>query len=219
MQRELVDDTQHLIFTTPILNTRVMDELASILRHLATETAPRPVILRSAHPSVFLAGADLGEIITLDASTCIEYARRGRGVVDLLENHPAPTVAAVSGSCSGGGFDLVMACDAVVAGEQSSFEHPGVRRGLVTGWSGSVSGPTITGPAVARATFIAGTRIDSKTATALGLVCRIGLVPGPDAIEVAQSLARLQPSRLRLWRLLRGRGFVDSFRASVVHKL
>lgn len=208
-----------MIFDAQILAIDVLDDLASTLRALAAETNPHPLVLRSNHPTVFLAGADLREIAALDSVTCVGYAERGRCVVDLLERHPAPTVAAVAGSCSGGGFDVAMACDVIVAGPLSTFDHPGVRRGLVTGWSGSVSLPSIVGPSAARAALIEGRRIDSESALSLGLISRIASEPLAVATRTALELARLQPPRMSLWRLLRSRGFVDRFRACVVHKL
>ena len=216
---ERTEGADHVVLTTPILSIGVLASLASTLRQLARQAAPGPLVLSSDHPTVFLAGADLREIATLDPTSCIRYAESGRAIVDLLENHPAPTVAASAGSCSGGGFDVVMACDAVVAGPAASFEHPGVRRGLVTGWSGTVAAPAAIGPSLSRALFIEGRRLDSQTALELGLVSRISADPVRGAVEKAHELARLHPSRVRLWRQLKRRRFVDRFRASVIHKL
>ncbi len=219
MRIERTDATEQVVFTSPILAIRILDSVASALRSLAAVGDPRPLVLRSDHPTVFLAGADLREIAALDSSSCVEYAERGRTVVDLLEHHPAPTVAAIDGSCSGGGFDIAMACDAVVASPRATFDHPGARRGLVTGWSGTVSAPAIFGEVTARAVLVEGRRLHSETAFSLGLVGRVSPDPLRDAIEMALELARLKPSRWRLWRQLRGGRFVDRFRASVIHKL
>jgi enoyl-CoA hydratase/carnithine racemase len=216
---ERANAVHQIVFTSPILTIRVLDALASALRSLASDDDPRPLVLRSDHPTVFLAGADLREIAALDSASCVGYAERGRAVVDLLEGHPAPTVAAADGSCSGGGFDLVMACDAVVASPRATFDHPGARRGLVTGWSGTVSAPAVFGDGTARALLVAGRRLDSEAALAHGLVGRVSADPVRDAIEMALELAHLHPSRRRLWRLLKGGRFVDRFRASVIHKL
>jgi enoyl-CoA hydratase/carnithine racemase len=216
---ERTDATEQVVFTSPILAIRILDSFASALRSLAAAGDPRPLVLRSDHPTVFLAGADLREIAALDSASCVEYAERGRTVVDLLEHHPAPTVAAIDGSCSGGGFDIALACDAVVASPRATFDHPGARRGLVTGWSGTVSAPAVFGDVTARAVLVEGRRLDSETALSLGLVGRMSADPLRDAIEMALELARLHPSRRRLWRLLRGGRFVDRFRASVIHKL
>jgi len=209
----------HVVFTVPILSEQVLSSLTSTIRSIAARADPRPLVLRSDHPTVFLAGADLREIAVLDSESCIDYANLGRSVVTALESHPAPTVAACAGSCSGGGFDIALACDAIVAGPLASFDHPGVRRGLVTGWTGTVMAPDAIGPTAARAVLLEGRRLESEAALPLGLVSRICTDPVRGAVEKAHELARLDPSRLRYWRLLRGRRFVDRFRAFVVHKL
>lgn len=216
---ETAEGVDHVVFTVPILSEQVLSSLASTLRSIAARADPRPLVLRSNHPTVFLAGADLREIAVLDSASCVDYADLGRSVVTALESHPAPTVAATAGSCSGGGFDIALACDAIVAGPRASFDHPGVRRGLVTGWTGTVSAPEAIGPTAARVILLESRRLDSEAALSLGLVGRICADPVRGAVVKALELARLDPSRLRSWRFLRGSRFVDRFRAFVVHKL
>lgn len=124
----------------------------------------------------------------------------------------------MSPRCSGGGFDLALSCDAIVAGPRASFDHLGVRRGLVTGWSGTIAVRAALGASPARATLIEGRVIDARTAAACGLVSLSADDPATAATRCALELARLEPSRIGLWRGLRGPGFVDRFRASMVHK-
>ena len=210
--------TIHLVLGSPILDRKLLGALGSALQELASDPQPRPLVLRSAHATVFLAGAHLGEIAALDAAASEGYAAHGRRVVELLEAHPAPTVAAVHGSCSGGGFDLVLSCDAVFVGPRASFHHPGVRRGLVTGWSGTTTVPATLGPARARAAFLEGRPIDAAAAVSCGLARDEVDDPAAAATEAALRLSGLDPFRIELWRRFRGAGFVDRFRASMVHK-
>lgn len=207
-----------LVFGSPILDRKALAEVAACLLRLAGEPQPRPLVLRSKHPSVFLAGAHLGEIAELDATTCVAYAALGRRVVSLLGTYPAVTVAAVHGSCSGGGFDLVLACDAVVVGPHASFDHPGVRRGLITGWSGTTTLRAAARSPLARAAFMEGRPLDASAALAAGVALAVGDDPATEAAELARRLSRLDRERITLWRLLRGPRFVDRFRASVVHR-
>ncbi len=83
-----------LEFVSPILSLEALDGLSSALESLAAENGPDPLALCSAHPSVFLAGAHLAEIATLDASSSGPYAQRGRSTIRDLEKYAAPTVAA-----------------------------------------------------------------------------------------------------------------------------
>ncbi|MCU0234807.1 MAG: enoyl-CoA hydratase/isomerase family protein [Thermoanaerobaculales bacterium] len=210
--------TVHAVLARPILDRAALNALAAALTDLAAAPQPLPLVLRSAHPRVFLAGADLAEIAELDAGSCRAYSELGRRVVRLLGQHPAAAVAAVHGPCSGGGFDIVMACDAVVVSPDASFQHPGVRRGLVTGWSGTAALPAAIGRTAARAALLEARAVDAPTAVAVGLARRLSDDPVPEATALASRLGRLDGARLQLWRQLRGPRFVDSFRASVVHK-
>ena len=211
--------TTVLAFSSPILSVEVLDELSSTLESLTAESGGDPLVLGSAHPSVFLAGADLAEIAVLDAESSAPYARRGRLVIERLEDYPAPTVAAINGSCSGGGFDLALACDALITGPKALFTHPGIRRGLVTGWSGTTRLASALGSAKARAALLETRDLDTDSLSTHGAVQRVAEDPLATAIETARRLAALNPARRRLWRALRGPGFIDKFHASVVHKL
>jgi enoyl-CoA hydratase len=215
---DTVSGTVRLQILSPILSVEVLEELISILDSLAADRGG-PLVMASAHSTVFLAGADLREISALDSNGCVAYAERGRTLVRLIEGFPSATVAAVNGSCSGGGFDIALAFDLIVAGPGASFSHPGVRRGLVTGWTGTVAIPPAIGTVASRAAFLEGKDISSAEAANMGFVRRTDADPVPEATEAAQELARLDPERRRLWRALRGQRFVDRFRASVVHKL
>lgn len=212
------DVVSTLLLHTPILARCVLSEIAATLDEIRLETDPPPLVLASAHPSIFLAGADLGEIRTLDPSSCIDYAGLGRGVADRLAKHPAPVVAAVHGSCSGGGFDLVLACDAVVASPGATFSHPGVRRGLVTGWGGTTLLGGALGASATRRALLEGVELDAFTLSELGVVTSIADDPRAEASDTARRISLLHPCRLGLWRLLRESVFVDRFRAFVVEK-
>lgn len=203
-------------FESPVLTRAVLRRLTEALNELAAAAEPQPVVLRSTHPSIFLAGADLSEIAELDVSSCSAYADLGRLAARTLATHPAPVVAAVAGSCSGGGFDLVMSCDAVVASPDSVFRHPGVHRGLVTGWGGTTRiGRALDTAGFCRA-FLNGEGIDGGTMLKLGLVERLADDPVSEGCRSARRMARLDPSRIAVWRRFKDADFIDRFRAFVV---
>ena len=212
------EETTTVVLKSPILSRRVLGELAEALDELELEASPRPLVLASAHPTIFLAGAHLGEIAGLDQHSCIAYAELGRSIANRLSSHSSAVVAAVHGSCSGGGFDLTMACDAVVASPGATFSHPGVRRGLVTGWGGSTSLDGVLGSPVLRRALLEGSELDAAAMKELGAVHSIASDPRAQARATAHRLSLLHPSRLASWRLLRSSTFVDRFRAFVVEK-
>ena len=206
-------------FSSPILAVEVLDEFGAVLEELAAESSPNPVVLRSNHPSVFLAGAHLAEIAALEVVSSVPYCRHGRRVIEQLEGYPAPTIAAIEGSCSGGGFDLVLACDVLIAGPRARFGHPGIQRGLITGWSGTTRLPAVLGRTTARTALLESRDFDVASLSTLGAVRSVAGDSLVIAIETARRQAALDPSRRQLWRALRGSGFIDRFHASVVHKL
>lgn len=202
----------------PMLAVAVLDELSAVLEGVAESGRRTPLVLVSRHPRIFLAGAHLGEIAGLDRESSGRYADRGRAVLSRLETLPGPTLAAVAGFCSGGGFDLALACDGVVASPRSSFRHPGVVRGLVTGWSGGTRLAWMVGRARARGAVLGAAELGPAVLTAAGVVLEIADDPVRAALQLARRLADLDPVRLDHWRRLRHGRFVDRFRASVIHR-
>ncbi len=208
-----------LVLLTPILGRSLRSELESCLRRLAGEPQPLPVVICGEHPGVFFAGADLREIARLTVHESAVYAQGGRRLAALLGRHPAPIVAAVRGTCAGGGFDLIMACDAVIAHPLATFAHPGVRRGLVTGWTGSTELPAALIDSAARRTFLTAAALDAASMSRLGLVLEVARDTISTARRTAVRLAGIGAQRRQLWRSMRGPRFVDRFRATVIHNL
>ena len=202
---KLIEETRwaRLIFSSPVLAVMVLDELTVQLKGLARRSPQTPVILDSSHPTIFLAGAHLGEIAELDETSCIAYANHGRAVIDQLRNHPSPIVAAVHGSCSGGGFDLVLGCDLIAAGPSASFGHPGVRRGLVTGWGGTLAVPSAMGRAPATHALLQGRDLTVEELAVRGVVTAVNDPAFEAATEMASALGALHRGRIDAWRSLR----------------
>jgi 3-hydroxyacyl-CoA dehydrogenase/enoyl-CoA hydratase/3-hydroxybutyryl-CoA epimerase len=206
-----------ITINNPILSLSHLSQLLALFERLASVESVRPLVVYSHHPRIFLAGAHLKEIASLDTSSCAAYARFGRLVITTLGNHPAPTVAAVNGACAGGGLDFALAFDSVVFSPQASFAHPGVKRGLVTGWGGTSSLPSAISRPAARRVFTEGSVLSGLAAADGGFLA----VPAPQdlfeaAITEARRLGGLNPARMELWRSLKSGRFIDRFRATVV---
>jgi enoyl-CoA hydratase/carnithine racemase len=198
-----------LTFAEPVLAVAVLEQLATRLEELAVRSPAPPIVIDSAHPTIFLAGAHLREIAGLDQRSCVDYATRGRGVIDRLRRHPAPTVAAVHGSCSGGGFDLVLGCDLIVADWSATFGHPGALRGLVTGWGGTVELPAALSRQRASAALLQGSNLTASELAERGLVTVVGDLLIEAAAAQAVALAALHGRRLARWRQLRSGRWSD----------
>jgi enoyl-CoA hydratase/carnithine racemase len=212
------EGVRELVLVSPILSREHLRSLADCLDREAAE-GDTPLIISSAHPRIFLAGAHLAEIAALDALTSLEYARFGRQVLERIENFPGAVVAAVDGPCTGGGFDLALSCDLIVAGPSASFSHPGVRRGLVTGWGGTETLPGLIGEPRAKTALLEGSSLDEASLQRLGIHRAHAREVRETAAEEARRMASIHPSRLRLLRVLKRGRFIDRFRVFVVHNL
>ena len=123
----------------------------------------------------------------------------GRGFAGLVEAPPAkPLIAAVEGWALGGGFEIVLACDLVVAGRSARFGLPEVKRGLVARGGGALRLATRIPRALALEMLMTGEPIDAARAADLGLINRV--VADGEALAVAHELAHAQSASARRWR-------------------
>lgn len=208
-------DTAVVSFEHPLLTQTTLE--AATVAIAGAGSRHRAVVIASEHPRIFLAGAHLEEIAGLDHLSSDTYSRLGCRLMKTVANLPVPVVAAVHGACAGGGLDLVMACDWISAEDDARFGHPGVRRGLITGWSGTALLRRRLGKRPAVALLAAGNMLSANAAMAAGLVDELAEEAEKAALRRADFLARLSPRRLQAWRAARSGGFIDIFGVNVVH--
>ncbi|MFB6227708.1 MAG: enoyl-CoA hydratase/isomerase family protein [Halobacteriales archaeon] len=145
------------------------------------------VILKSAGDRAFVAGADINEISDLTTREFIDFQRNGRETNDTIASHPAIVIAAVNGIAFGGGFELALASDMIVAGEGASFATPEVQIGLVPGGGATQRLPEVVGPNKAKELLTTGDPITAAEGEDLGLVNRV--VDDDSVEEEARDLA------------------------------
>jgi enoyl-CoA hydratase len=161
-----------------------MIELAETLARLR-ERDDLCVLIVTGTGGVFSAGADLNEVAALNATTAYEFSRRGQALLASLGEAAPVTIAAIDGYCLGGGLDIALACDLRYATPRSTFQHPGAKRGIITGWGGTQRLPSLIGADETRRLLITGDRIDAREAFRIGMINRVC----DDALEAAQQLA------------------------------
>jgi enoyl-CoA hydratase len=149
-----------------------MDELSEITSKLSKSDDLLVLIVTGAG-GVFSAGADLGEVAALTPAEAFDYSRKGQAILASIGDAAPVTIAAIDGHCLGGGLDLAMSCDLRFATPRGSFQHPGAKRGIITGWGGTQRLPRIVGVDAARRLLITGDRIDAEEALRIGLINRI----------------------------------------------
>jgi enoyl-CoA hydratase len=152
------------------LSTELMDELVAALEALDEEGEVRCVVVAGSERA-FAAGADIGELATMSAVDM--YVARSVDAWDRIRAIRTPLVAAVSGICLGGGCELAMACDLVVASETALFGQPETGLGIIPGAGGTQRLTRAVGKALAMDIILSGRRLTAREALAAGLVARV----------------------------------------------
>jgi 3-hydroxyacyl-CoA dehydrogenase/enoyl-CoA hydratase/3-hydroxybutyryl-CoA epimerase len=152
------------------LSSDVMEEFDAALAAIETER-PAGLVIRSAKPSGFIAGADVNEFRGATDSQMVETRiRAAHAAVDHLEALKLPTVAVIHGFCLGGGLEVALACQSRIAIDGARFGFPEVMLGLHPGLGGTARFTALVNPTQSMALMLTGRTIDARRAKALGLV-------------------------------------------------
>jgi enoyl-CoA hydratase len=169
------------------LNRAVLAEIGDVVEKIRDDGAARVLILTGAGDRAFVAGADIAAMSKMSAIEGLNFAEAGHRVMDSLENLDIPTIAAVNGFALGGGLELALACDFIIASESARFGQPEINLGLIPGFGGTQRLFRRIGPSRTRAVIMTGEPFDAKTALAWGLVNEV-VAPG-ELIDAAMRLA------------------------------
>jgi len=181
------------------LNRVVLDEIGQVLAEISSDPSVRVLILTGAGDRAFVAGADIAAMSRMTAVEGLEFSQRGHRVMQSFEDLPIPVIAAVNGFALGGGLELAMACDLIIASEKARFGQPEINLALIPGFGGTQRLPHRIGHARAREFVLTGDMFDAKTALALGLVYQV-VAPGelmPETRKLAERLAAKSAVALR----------------------
>lgn len=168
------------------LNSAVLAGLDAALDRAAAEVGLRVVVLTGAGKA-FVAGADIAEMKDFNALEAEAFASRGQRIASKMSELAVPVIAAVNGYALGGGCELAMACDIVLAGPYARFGQPEVKLGLIPGFGGSQRLARRAGIAVALDLCLTGRVIKPEEAVRIGLASRE--IEG-DVVEAAAGVAR-----------------------------
>jgi len=183
----------------PTLDHTVMDALDTALDEIETRSPSlAAVLLRSASPRFFCAGANLSVMETIHAETIADWVRRGHRLMNRLEALPLPVVAIVQGYAMGGGLELAMACDLIFASQDARFGQSEAKLGLVTGWGGCYRLSRRVGLARAKELAFTGRMFDGTEAQAMGLATWCGPADQLEAAVKAFVTAVASNSRIAL---------------------
>jgi enoyl-CoA hydratase/carnithine racemase len=179
-----------------LLGTAVLAELDRLFSELEGDSEVRVVILTAAG-RFFCPGADIKDLAALEATyQGFEFSMHGQALLNRIERFDKPVIAALNGSCFGGGLELAMACHMRVAASGIALGLPEINLGLIPGFGGTQRLQRIIGPSRAAEMILTGASVTSEEARALGLVNRV--VPADQVTAQARALAAIITSKGRL---------------------
>lgn len=157
------------------LNTNLLNELADAFRQISEMKFEdvKGLIITGAGEKAFVAGADIKEMTNMNEDQALQFAKRGQSIFHEVNLLKIPVIAAVNGFALGGGLELALACDFIIASENAKFGLPEVGLGLIPGFGGTVRLTRAVGIRKARELTLSGEVINSSQALQMGLVNQV----------------------------------------------
>jgi len=168
------------------LSPLLMREIWSALDELEGEECLQAIIITGAGEEAFISGADLEDFENLNPLRASNRAVEGQAFINRIASCRVPTIAAVNGYALGGGFEICLACDFVIASQNARFGFPEVRLGMIPGWGGTQRLARLIGPRIAKELILTGALWDAGKALSVGIVNQV--VPAEDLFTAVFSL-------------------------------
>jgi enoyl-CoA hydratase len=199
------------------LNSEMLRQVESTFHELESSPGLRAVVLAGSSP-VFAAGADIDEMSKKTLAEGVEFGFLGQRVAERVERFPTPVIALVEGYALGGGLELALAADFIVAAEGAQLGLPEVGLGIHPGMGGATRLTRLIGRARTKMLVYTGARVDAEEAFRLGFVAKV--VPAGTAREdvtaLAETIAGNAPLAVRWVKQVVDRG-MDASTASALH--
>ncbi|HEX2397266.1 MAG TPA: enoyl-CoA hydratase-related protein [Solirubrobacteraceae bacterium] len=170
------------------ISAQLIEELARVWEHVDGSSGIRALVIASANPMLYCAGADIKSFSGMDEAGGRRLLDQGHELLRSLGSSATATIAAVNGLALGGGCELAMACDVRIAADSATFGQPEVNLGIIPGFGGTQRLPRMVGPARALEMNMTGDAISSEDAYEHGLINRV--VPDHELFDVALAWAR-----------------------------
>ena len=167
------------------LSPALVGELTDALAELDADESIRAVVLTGG-PKVFAAGADIGDMADRTAVDQLRRDQTGRWAP--LAGFTKPLIAAVNGYALGGGCEVALMCDLIIAGDTARFGQPEVNLGIIPGAGGTQRWPRTAGKHVAMEVMLTGGALTAQRAYELGIVNKV--VPAEMTVELGRRMAR-----------------------------
>jgi len=169
------------------LNQKTVEEIECAFFELKNDASIKAVILTGAGDKAFIAGADINEIATFNATAGAQFAHRGQAVLHLIENLGKPVIAALGGYALGGGLEIAMACTMRIASAKAKVGQPEINLGIIPGFGGTQRLARLVGEGKAMELNLTGDPIGAEEALKIGLVNQV--VAPEELMPAAKALA------------------------------
>ena len=180
------------------LNRQVLEEISHVVELLENDDEAEVLIITGIGRA-FVAGADIKTQCSFDENEARDWGRYGSSIFRRIELLEFPTIAAVNGYALGGGCELAMSCDIIIADEKAKFGQPEVKLGVIPGFSGTQRLPRRVGVGKAKELLYTGKMIDAEEAVNIGLancVSEHGHALS-DAVAMAEQIMNNAPLALK----------------------
>jgi enoyl-CoA hydratase/3-hydroxyacyl-CoA dehydrogenase len=194
------------------LAPQVIRELKALWERVEADDAIRALVIASANPMLFCAGADIKAFTRMDQTAARALLDDAHGLLRAMERGSTVTIAAVNGGAFGGGCELAMACDVRIAAHSASFGQPEIDLGIMPGFGGTQRLPRLVGQTKALEMNLTGEPISAHDAREHGLVNRV--VPDHELLDVvlawAQRLGGKAPRAVKQIKAVSNAGDLDA---------
>lgn len=177
------------------LNAQVLQELTVFAKEISVDKNVRVLIITGAGEKAFVAGADIKAMADMSPREAREFSATAQAVFNAIESLPFAVIAAVNGFALGGGCELALSCDIIIASEKAKFGLPEVTLGLLPSFGGTQRLPRAVGLFKAREMVFSGEFYSAQDCLGMGLVNKVVLPEMllPEAQKLAQTIASRAP--------------------------
>ena len=171
------------------LAPEVLDDIAAAVGAVAANAGARCLLVTGAGGRAFVAGADIAAMSAMPPLAARDFALKGHATLRALELAPFPVIALVNGYALGGGCELALACDFIVASEKAVFGQPEVNLGICPGFGGTQRLTRVVGKPMALELVTTGRQVKADEALRIGLANHV--VPADALLDKGMELARM----------------------------
>ncbi|MCL2760634.1 MAG: enoyl-CoA hydratase-related protein [Desulfuromonadales bacterium] len=151
------------------INESFIEELEEAFNSLNKESSVKGVLITGAGKH-FCAGADIGGMLPLSPVEATRFASKGQKLMFTIAEFSKPVIAAVNGAAMGGGLELALSCDFIVAAETARFAFPEINLGIIPGFGGTQRLTRLIGRSKAKQMVFTGAAIEAREALRIGLI-------------------------------------------------